>query len=120
MYDKIWESHLVREVPGEPSLIYIDRHLIHEGTSPQAFAGIEAAGRKGTVRLNMPREGTCVFEDVIRGTVTLGDPGKLVIASATPLADNLFVAFMLGNLYYNVHSATFPSGEIRGQLSIVP
>src|SRR5690349_5552402 len=46
MYDKIWESHLVRAVPGEPSLIYIDRHLVHEGTSPQAFAGIEAAGRK--------------------------------------------------------------------------
>ena len=46
MYDKIWESHLVRDVPGEPSLIYIDRHLVHEGTSPQAFAGIEAAGRK--------------------------------------------------------------------------
>src|SRR2546428_3023456 len=46
MYDKIWESHVVREVPGEPTLIYIDRHLIHEGTSPQAFAGVEAAGRK--------------------------------------------------------------------------
>src|SRR6201984_2518101 len=46
MYDKIWESHLVREVSGEPSLIYIDRHLVHEGTSPQAFAGIEAACRK--------------------------------------------------------------------------
>src|ERR1700681_3869602 len=46
MYEKIWESHLVREIPGEPSLIYIDRHLVHEGTSPQAFAGIEAAGRK--------------------------------------------------------------------------
>src|SRR6202047_1096725 len=46
MYDKIWESHLVRDVSGEPSLIYIDRHLVHEGTSPQAFAGIEAAGRK--------------------------------------------------------------------------
>src|SRR6201981_1677926 len=46
MYDKIWESHLVREVSAEPSLIYIDRHLVHEGTSPQAFAGIEAAGRK--------------------------------------------------------------------------
>src|SRR5580704_8897865 len=46
MYDKIWESHLVRNVSGEPSLIYIDRHLVHEGTSPQAFAGIEAAGRK--------------------------------------------------------------------------
>ena len=35
MYDKIWESHLVRDVPGEPSLIYIDRHLVHEGTSPR-------------------------------------------------------------------------------------
>ena len=57
---------------------------------------------------------------VIRGTVTLGDPGKLAIASAAPLADNLFVSFMSGNLYYNVHSQQFPSGEIRGQLSIVP
>src|ERR1700747_620174 len=46
MYRKIWESHLVREAPGEPSLIYIDRHLIHEGTSPQAFAGLKAPGRK--------------------------------------------------------------------------
>src|SRR5277367_1617188 len=46
MYQKIWESHLVREAPGEPSLVYIDRHLIHEGTSPQAFAGLKAAGRK--------------------------------------------------------------------------
>src|ERR1700688_3025576 len=46
MYRKIWESHLVREAPGQPSLIYIDRHLIHEGTSPQAFAGLKAAGRK--------------------------------------------------------------------------
>ena len=48
MYRKIWESHLVREAPGEPSLIYIDRHLVHEATSPQAFAGLKAAGR--TVR----------------------------------------------------------------------
>ena len=46
MYQKIWESHLVREAPGEPSLLYIDRHFIHEATSPQAFAGLKAAGRK--------------------------------------------------------------------------
>jgi 3-isopropylmalate/(R)-2-methylmalate dehydratase large subunit len=45
MYQKIWESHLVRQAPGEPALIYIDRHLIHEVTSPQAFAGLKAAGR---------------------------------------------------------------------------
>jgi len=46
MYEKIWDAHLVHEEPGQPSLIYIDRHLIHEGTSPQAFAGLKAAGRK--------------------------------------------------------------------------
>jgi 3-isopropylmalate/(R)-2-methylmalate dehydratase large subunit len=46
MYEKIWQAHLVRESPGEPPLIYIDRHLIHEVTSAQAFAGLEAAGRK--------------------------------------------------------------------------
>src|SRR6202050_763487 len=46
LYEKIWDSHIVRQEPGKPSLIYIDRHLIHEGTSPQAFAGLKAAGRK--------------------------------------------------------------------------
>src|SRR5215467_4938220 len=46
LYEKIWENHLVYEEPGKPSLIYIDRHLIHEGTSPQAFAGLRAEGRK--------------------------------------------------------------------------
>src|ERR1700690_4590821 len=46
LYEKIWDSHVVHEEPGEPSLIYIDRHLIHEATSPQAFAGLKAPGRK--------------------------------------------------------------------------
>ena len=46
LYEKIWEDHLVHEEPGQPSLIYIDRHLVHEGTSPQAFAGLKASGRK--------------------------------------------------------------------------
>jgi 3-isopropylmalate/(R)-2-methylmalate dehydratase large subunit len=46
MYEKIWDAHLVHEAPGKPALIYIDRHLIHEGTSPQAFAGLKSAGRK--------------------------------------------------------------------------
>jgi len=50
LYDKIWRRHLVREVPDEPALIYIDRHFTHEATSPQAFAGLDAAGR--TVRRN--------------------------------------------------------------------
>src|SRR5262250_3363478 len=46
LYEKIWENHVVHEEPGKPALIYIDRHLIHEGTSPQAFAGLRTEGRK--------------------------------------------------------------------------
>src|SRR5256884_685363 len=46
LYQKIWDDHVVWEEPGKPALIYIDRHLIHEGTSPQAFAGLRAEGRK--------------------------------------------------------------------------
>src|ERR1700692_1090476 len=46
LYEKIWDNHLVYEEQGKPALIYIDRHLIHEGTSPQAFSGLRAEGRK--------------------------------------------------------------------------
>ncbi len=45
LYEKIWNTHVVHEEPGKPALLYIDRHLIHEGTSPQAFAALKAAGR---------------------------------------------------------------------------
>ncbi|MFQ5781126.1 MAG: aconitase family protein, partial [Nitrospiria bacterium] len=46
MFEKIWEAHLVDEEPGRPSLLYIDRHLVHEVTSPQAFEGLRLAGRR--------------------------------------------------------------------------
>jgi len=45
LYDKIWDAHLVHEAPGESSVLYIDRHLVHEVTSPQAFEGLRAARR---------------------------------------------------------------------------
>ncbi len=45
MFDKIWDAHVVREAPGESTILYIDRHLVHEATSPQAFAGLKVAGR---------------------------------------------------------------------------
>ena len=44
LFDKIWDSHVVSEIEGGPSVVYIDRHLVHEVTSPQAFAGIEKRG----------------------------------------------------------------------------
>ena len=43
--EKVWDRHLVRSAPGEPDLLYIDLHLVHEVTSPQAFDGIRLAGR---------------------------------------------------------------------------
>ena len=45
LYDKIWETHLVKERDNGTALVYIDRHLIHEVTSPQAFEGLRLAGR---------------------------------------------------------------------------
>ncbi|MBL8444977.1 MAG: 3-isopropylmalate dehydratase large subunit [Zoogloeaceae bacterium] len=45
LYEKLWSSHLVREEPDGTALIYIDRHLVHEVTSPQAFEGLKLAGR---------------------------------------------------------------------------
>ncbi|MDJ0629807.1 MAG: 3-isopropylmalate dehydratase large subunit [Rhodobacter sp.] len=46
LYDKIWDAHLVNEAEDGTCLLYIDRHLVHEVTSPQAFEGLRMAGRK--------------------------------------------------------------------------
>jgi len=46
LYDKVWDDHVVRDQDGGTVLLYIDRHLVHEVTSPQAFEGLELAGRK--------------------------------------------------------------------------
>jgi 3-isopropylmalate/(R)-2-methylmalate dehydratase large subunit len=62
LFEKLWDAHTVREARGEPTLLYIDLHLIHEVTSPQAFDGLRQAGRKvrrpdltfGTVDHNVP------------------------------------------------------------------
>jgi 3-isopropylmalate/(R)-2-methylmalate dehydratase large subunit len=62
LFDKLWQAHIVREARGEPTLLYIDLHLIHEVTSPQAFDGLRQANRKvrrpdltfGTVDHNVP------------------------------------------------------------------
>jgi 3-isopropylmalate/(R)-2-methylmalate dehydratase large subunit len=46
LFDKVWSKHVVREAPGEPALIYIDLHLVHEVTSPQAFEGLRLNNRE--------------------------------------------------------------------------
>ena len=45
LFEKVWDSHVVRSAPGEPDLLYVDLHLVHEVTSPQAFEGLRLAGR---------------------------------------------------------------------------
>jgi 3-isopropylmalate/(R)-2-methylmalate dehydratase large subunit len=57
-YDKIWEDHLVDEQPDGTCLLYIDRHLVHEVTSPQAFEGLRLSGRK----VRAPEKTLCVVD----------------------------------------------------------
>jgi 3-isopropylmalate/(R)-2-methylmalate dehydratase large subunit len=45
LFEKLWDSHLVHQEPGKPAILYIDCHLVHEVTSPQAFEGLRLAGR---------------------------------------------------------------------------
>ncbi len=74
LFEKVWEQHIVAEPQGEPALLYIDLHLIHEVTSPQAFDGLRMAGRKvrrtdrsiATVDHNVPTTANrTVIEDPI-------------------------------------------------------
>ena len=46
LFEKIWDNHVAHEEPGQPSLLYVDLHLVHEVTSPQAFDGLRTANRK--------------------------------------------------------------------------
>ena len=60
--EKIWDDHVVRSAEGEPDLLFIDLHLVHEVTSPQAFDGLRQAGRR-----------------VRRPDLTLGRPYDVVV-----------------------------------------
>ena len=46
LFDKIWDAHVIKKVEGGPNVLYIDRHLIHEVTSPVAFLGLKTRGLK--------------------------------------------------------------------------
>jgi 3-isopropylmalate/(R)-2-methylmalate dehydratase large subunit len=75
MFDKIWEQHVVVAEEGRPHLLYIDLHLVHEVTSPQAFEGLRMAGRKvrrpeltfATMDHNVPTDNPFTVTDPIAG-----------------------------------------------------
>src|SRR5215470_1349350 len=46
LFEKVWDAHVVRHAEGLPDLLYVDLHLVHEVTSPQAFEGLRLAGRR--------------------------------------------------------------------------
>jgi 3-isopropylmalate/(R)-2-methylmalate dehydratase large subunit len=85
LYDKIWEDHLVDEQPDGTCLIYIDRHLVHEVTSPQAFEGLRLAGRK----VRSPDKTLCVVDhNVPTSDRKLPNPDPESAAQITCLAEN--------------------------------
>jgi 3-isopropylmalate/(R)-2-methylmalate dehydratase large subunit len=95
LYDKIWDTHLVHEAQDGTCLIYIDRHLVHEVTSPQAFEGLRMAGR----RVRAPEKTLAVVDHSVPTTDRskgIDDPeSALQIAT---LAEN---AREFGIEYYN-------------------
>jgi 3-isopropylmalate/(R)-2-methylmalate dehydratase large subunit len=100
--EKIWEQHLVRSAEGEPDLLYVDLHLVHEVTSPQAFDGLRAAGRPvrrpdltlATMDHNVP-----TLPEQVRGLVPLAD--QLSVAQMDAMRRNAqefgITLFEMGN-----------------------
>ncbi len=75
LFDKVWDSHVVSSLPGGGSLLYIDRHLVHEVTSPQAFDGLREHSRPvrrpeltfATVDHNVPTDGRPIDPETLSG-----------------------------------------------------
>src|SRR5271156_2075945 len=80
--EKIWDAHVVRSAAGEPDLLYIDLHLIHEVTSPQAFDGLRAASRK----VRRP-DLTIATEDHNVPTTGITGPGVPLFGPGSPVTD---------------------------------
>src|SRR5438477_834049 len=95
LYDKIWDDHLIEEATDGACLIYVDRHIVHEVTSPQAFEGLRLLGRK----VHAPDKTLLVVDHNIPTTDrTLPNPDPESAAQIAYLADN---AKFFGLEYYD-------------------
>ena len=95
LYDKIWDDHVVDVQPDGTALLYIDRHLVHEVTSPQAFEGLRMTGRK----LRAPEKTLAVVDHIVPTSNRVNgidDPEAAIQLAA--LAEN---ARDFGVEYYN-------------------
>ncbi|WP_425097578.1 3-isopropylmalate dehydratase large subunit [Tropicibacter sp. S64] len=82
LYDKIWDAHVVSEDADGTCLLYIDRHLVHEVTSPQAFEGLRMAGRK----VRAPEKTIAVPDHNVPTTAGREDPKNMTEDSAIQVA----------------------------------
>src|SRR5881398_4265844 len=97
LYDKIWDDHLVDQQPDGTCLLYIDRHLVHEVTSPQAFEGLRATGRK----VRAPEKTLAVVDHNIPTTDrSKPNPDPESIEQMRVMAEN---AREFGITYYDEH-----------------
>ncbi len=80
LFEKIWEAHIVREASGQPTILYIDRHLLHEASSPQAFEGLKLANRP----VFRPRATFAVIDHTVPTTPL----GRYSNRRAIPIADS--------------------------------
>ena len=82
LYDKIWDAHVAHEAEDGTCLLYIDRHLVHEVTSPQAFEGLRMAGRK----VHAPEKTIAVPDHNVPTTAGREDPKNMTEDSAIQVA----------------------------------
>ena len=104
LYDKLWDSHLVHAEEDGTALIYIDRHLVHEVTSPQAFEGLKVAGRK-------PWRMASVVATADHNTPTTG--WERGIAGIVDLTSRTQVETLDANMRNYVPKAYFPFLDAR-------
>src|SRR5690242_16845156 len=93
--EKIWDAHVVHSAEGEPDLLYIDLHLLHEVTSPQAFDGLRAASRK----VRRP-DLTIATEDHNVPTTGITGPGVPLTGPNSPVTDPVIP--VVGTLWSSV------------------
>src|SRR3954453_2664617 len=108
LYDKIWNDHLVHEADDGTCLIYIDRHLVHEVTSPQAFEGLRTTGRK----VRAPEKTLAVVDHNVPTTDrTKPNPDPESMEQIKALADN---AREFGIEYYDEFGKRQGVGHVIG------
>jgi 3-isopropylmalate/(R)-2-methylmalate dehydratase large subunit len=99
LFEKVWESHVVHQEPGAPAVLYADLHLVHEVTSPQAFAGLRQRGLR--VR-NPARTVATVDHSIPTGDPSLGVGDPLAAAQIARMEEN---AAWAGIRFYGMNSA---------------